>query len=180
MEVEKWKDISGCPGYQVSNLGRVKSMERKVSNGKSYRIVCEKILKPVKHSNGYLKVILSKYGEKKSYFIHRLVAAAFVQNESLFYNEINHIDECKTNNCASNLQWCEHIYNMNYGTRTERASKSNTNGKKSKSVICIETGVVYPSIKEVQRKLGFNNSSITRCCIGKQNTCGKLHWKYVE
>lgn len=183
MEEEKeiWRNISGCPGYQVSNLGRVKSIERKVSNGKSYRIVREKILKPDKHSSGYLKVILSKDGEKKSYFIHRLVAAAFVQNESLFYNEINHIDECKTNNCASNLEWSDRQHNCNFGTRNERLAKANTNNpKRSKKVICIETGVVYPSLSDVHRKFGFSKGNISSCCAGKLNSAYGYHWLYVD
>ena len=125
MEVEKWKYISGCTDYQVSNMGRVKSLKF----GK------ELILKPKKRSDGYLQVQLYNEGIKKYMLVHRLVCEAFVQNDSLFNNEINHIDENKENNCASNLEWCEHIYNINFGSHNERMAKS-----KSKPVICIETG----------------------------------------
>ena len=85
MEVEKWKDISGCPGYQVSNLGRVKSMERnvKLKNG-SIRTIRERILKPIKNKDGYLFIGLYNEGKKKNIKVHRLVGQAFVQNKSLF------------------------------------------------------------------------------------------------
>ena len=165
---EIWKDIPGYEGlYQVSNTGKVKSLNYMKTRK-------EKIMKPDKHSSGYFKVILSKDGEKKSYFIHRLVASSFVQNESLFYNEINHIDECKTNNCASNLEWCDHIYNMNFGTRVERITKA-----KSKTVICIETGKIYPSTRYIERKFGFYNSYISKCCRGKIESAYGYHWQYV-
>ena len=183
MEVENeiWRNIEGFPGYQVSNLGRVKSLERKVKHRNSYRTVNEKILKPGKNSKGYIFVILCKNGKNKKMYIHRLVCASFVQNNSLFNNEINHKDENKSNNCAENLEWCEHIHNINYGTHNERVRKSNTNNpKRSKKVICIETGKIYPSTMEVQRQFGFNNSSISQCCRGRYKTVGKLHWKYVE
>lgn len=181
-EKEIWKDITGYEGlYQISNLGRIKSLERKVKDNYGYRIVREKILNCRKQKNGYLAVYLYKNGKQKTIKVHRLVAYAFVKNDSLFNNEINHIDENKLNNCASNLQWCEHIYNMNYGTRTERASKSNTNNPKfSKRVKCLETGIVYPSISEIKRQLGFGIENISQCCNGKLKSAYKLHWKFVD
>lgn len=179
-EKEIWKTISECPNYQISNLGRVKSIERKVKSNNCYRTIREKILKPVKHRNGYLKISLFKDGEKKTMLVHRLVATAFVQNDSLFNNEVNHKNECKTDNRACNLEWCDRNYNVNYGTRNEMAAKSNINNPKfSKKVICIETNVVYPSTKDVERQFGFDNSSISKCCKGKQKSAYKLHWKYV-
>lgn len=171
---EIWKDIAGYEGlYKVSNIGNVKSLK----NGN------ERILKPHKRRNCYLQVQLYNEGIKKYMTIHRLVAQAFVQNESLFYNEINHKDEDKTNNNASNLEWCDAKYNCNFGTRNERRAKAQTgvyNTKISKSVMCVETGVVFPSVMEVNRQLGFDNSSISKCCLGKQNTCGGFHWCYVD
>ena len=171
---EKWKTIEWNPNYQVSNMGRVKSL----GNDKIRK---EKILKPIKNKNGYLIINLCKNGKFKHFFVHRLVAAAFVQNESLFYNEINHIDECKTNNCASNLEWCDRQHNINFGSRNKKVSKVNTNNPKfSKKVICIETGKIYPSLADVHRKFGFSQGNISSCCAGKLKTVGKLHWKYVD
>ena len=183
MEVENeiWRNISDYPNYQVSNLGRVKSMERKIKCNKGYRIVRERILKPYKDKGGYLMVSLWREGKMKKILVHRLVASAFVQNNSLFNNEINHKDENKSNNCAENLEWCEHIHNINYGTHNERVRKSNTNNpKKSKAVMCIETGDIYPSVNELKRKFGFDNSHISKCCRGKIELAYGYHWCYVE
>ena len=122
MEVENeiWRNISGCPDYQVSNIGRVKSLKF----GK------ERILKPGKSSSGYLQVQICNEGIKKYMLVHRIVCEAFVQNDSLFNNEINHLDENKENNCASNLEWSDRTHNCNFGTHNERMAKS-----KSKPVI---------------------------------------------
>lgn len=178
---EKWKAIPGYQNYQVSNIGRVKSIERNVK-GKfgSIRTIRERILKPVKNKFGYLTVNLYNGCKAKNIKIHRLVAAAFVQNNSLFNNEVNHIDECKTNNCASNLEWCTAEQNCNFGTRNERIAKANKNNiKYSKPVKCIDTGKIYPSLSDVQRQLGFNSDSISRCCKKKQKTSYKYRWEYV-
>lgn len=175
--IEIWKNIAGYESlYQVSNLGRVKSL----GNDRTRK---EKILKPGKNKLGYLKVVLCKEGKMKTITVHRLVAAAFVQNDSLFNNEINHIDENKENNCASNLEWCDRQYNANYGTAIERMAKAQTNDtKRSKKVICIETGIIYPSLNEVQRQLGFASTSISACCNKRYGykTVGGLHWEWAE
>ena len=181
---EIWKDITGYEGiYKVSNLGRVKSLERKVCNSRGYYTIKEKILKPGKDKDGYLRIYLYKDGIDKNMKIHRLVAQAFVKNNSLFNNEINHIDENKENNCATNLEWCDRKYNNNFGTHIQRVAKAKTgvyNTKKSKPVKCIETGKVYPSIMEVQRQLGFKQQHICSCCKGRIKTAYKFHWKYVD
>ena len=130
---EIWKDIPGYEGlYQVSNTGKVKSLNYMKTRK-------EKILKPRKEGKGYLKITLSKEGEKKDFKIHRLVASVFIPNPNNL-PQINHIDECKTNNNVENLEWCDNRYNSNYGTHTQRMAKA-----KSMSVICVETGKIYQS-----------------------------------
>ena len=117
---EIWKNIKGYEGlYQVSNLGRVKSLERKDNLG---RKVNEKILKNRNATHGYIAVILSKDSNKKTYRVHRLVAEAFIPNPNK-YLEVNHKDENKSNNRIDNLEWCDRKYNCNYGTFKERHSK---------------------------------------------------------
>ena len=167
---EKWKTIEGYPYYQVSNLGRVKSL----------KYCKERILKPNKLKNGYLLVKIFKEGKAKKILLHRLVASAFVQNNSLFNTEVNHLDENKENNCASNLEWSTREHNLKYGTRIERISKANTNGKKSKAVMCIDTGKIYPSLAEVQRQFGFKRGNISKCCRDKIKSVYGYHWSYVE
>lgn len=171
---EFWKDIDGFPDYQVSNLGNVKSLERKVKKWNGYRTVNERILKAKIDRGGYQMVGLCSYGKHKNMLVHRLVACAFLPNPDNL-PQVNHIDENKLNNNVSNLEWCTREYNNNYGSRTQRAAKAN-----SKSVKCLETGIVYPSAKDVERQLGFSQCDISRCCNGKRyKTVGGYHWKYV-
>ena len=145
--MEIYKDIEGYEGYQVSNHGNVKSLERECK-GKSRK---DKILKPFNNKDGYLRVGLYKEGKLKNHYVHRLVAEAFIENHNNF-REINHRDEDKANNCVSNLEWCDRKYNINYGTRNEKISKQ---------VLCLETNKIYPSLKEVQRQTGFAKSNIS-------------------
>lgn len=165
---EEYKDIEGYENlYQVSNLGNVKSLNYN-RTGK------ERILKPIKDNNGYLFVTLCKEREHIKYSIHRLVAEAFISNSDNL-PQVNHIDEDRTNNNVTNLEWCTAKYNSNYGSRTERSALS-----RSKQVMCIETGVAYPSSSEAARQLGFAQTNISRCCNGIRNTCGGFHWRFVS
>ena len=104
---EEWRDIKGYEGkYQVSNLGRVKSL----GNNKSKK---EKILDPKSNMYGYKEVRLSKEGKRKPYKVHRLVAIYFIPNPNN-YKEVNHKDENKQNNRIDNLEWCSRLYNVRY------------------------------------------------------------------
>ena len=169
---EIWKDIDGYQGkYQVSNLGNVKR-------------VGKKILKPQKRKHGYLSVWLyDGYNHAKQVSIHRLVAEAFIQNECGFA-EVNHIDEDKQNNKADNLEWCSHKDNSSYGTRGKRIGLANTNGKKSKGIAQYtlngELVAVYPSLQEANRH-GFAASNICRCANGHPNYSHAYgyKWKYI-
>lgn len=170
--VEIWRDIEGYEGlYEVSNLGRVKAL----GNGKTKT---HKIRKLAKDKCGYLFVTLSKNGIKKHYKVHRLVASAFITNPNNF-PQVNHIDEDKTNNRVDNLEWCDAKYNANYGTAIERRVKKQKNNNRSKSVLCVETTIIYPSISEAQRQTGFNEKGISLCCRKLQDKCGGFHWIYT-
>ena len=113
---EEWKDIPGYEGrYQVSNLGRVKSLARVCNVGQhsaAYHLP-EKIMRPKVRKSGYSLVSLNKDGVAKDEYIHRLVAQSFIPNEGgLPY--INHKDENPRNNRVDNLEWCTPKYNANY------------------------------------------------------------------
>lgn len=113
---EVWKDIEGYENlYQVSNLGRVKSIPRKI-NG---RIYGGKILHLSK--TPYCRVDLCKEGNVKSCLVHRLVAIAFIPNPNK-YPCVNHKDENKENNCVENLEWCTYAYNNLYSGVAQKAA----------------------------------------------------------
>lgn len=179
---EIWKDITEFEGYyQVSNLGRVKSVDRVVEQinrwgQKMKRIHKGQILIPIKDKTGYLHVILWSNGKPKTKRIHRLVAEAFIENPDNL-EQVNHKDEVKTNNCISNLEWCDRKYNSNYGTRNERMVE-----KLSKQVfqytLSGELVGLWPSINEAGRN-GFNQSAVCNCCLGKRKTYKGYIWSYV-
>lgn len=116
--VEIWKDIEGYEGlYEVSNQGRVRSL----NYNKTGKV---KELKPKNNGNGYLIAQLYKCGKIKYFLIHRLVAKAFLEDWSMWFPEVNHKDEDKTNNSVDNLEWCSTKYNNNYGTRLDRVRQT--------------------------------------------------------
>ena len=121
MEEEIWRPIDGHDGYAVSNLGRVRSVDRTIQRyyrGKEYDYKLKgKILSLSLSKLGYLRVKLGKNG--KIYFVHRLVAEAFIPKIK-GCNYINHKDEDKRNNVPGNLEWCTTAYNNNYNNRQAR------------------------------------------------------------
>lgn len=161
--MEIWKNIN-LKGYedfyQVSNLGRVRSVDKVDSLG---RLIRGKIKSNANNGNGYLVVNLKNNGKQKMVTVHRLVAEAFIENPKNLPC-VNHKDENKTNNKVNNLEWCDHKYNNSYGTAHIRSAKAHINHPNmSKKVICVETGVIYPSIAEVERQLGICSSNIVVC-----------------
>ena len=111
---EIWKDIKGFEGlYQVSNLGRVKSLTRKVKTFNGFRTSKGQLLKPLKTNRGYYRVDLKQKQKNKYVSIHRLVSEAFVPNPNN-YRIVNHKDSNQANNNADNLEWCTQSYNVKY------------------------------------------------------------------
>lgn len=122
---EIWKDIKNFEGYyQVSNLGRVRSLDRIIvyNNGRKH-IHKGKILNLKPKKTGYIDVYLQKQFDSKNFLLHRLVAEAFIPNPNN-YPIINHKDENPSNNCVDNLEWCTYEYNNNYGSRNSKLSNS--------------------------------------------------------
>lgn len=115
-EKEIWKDIKGYEGlYQVSNLGRIKSLQRyRISKSGTNQNVNEKILKQsCGKTNKYLNVTLAKNKKNKTFQIHRLAALNFIPNPNN-YPQVNHKDGNKQNNCVDNLEWCTCKENINH------------------------------------------------------------------
>lgn len=109
---EEWKDIVGYEGrYQVSNLGRVRSLAREYCTPVACKRVPERILKVQENNNGYLYILMRIESKKYKHYIHRLVAAAFLEKPYEDAYEVNHKDKVRKNNHLSNLEWLNHIDN---------------------------------------------------------------------
>lgn len=169
-DIEIWKDIEGYDGfYQVSNFGRVRSVDRYIKN-KKYKGA---LLKPNKTIWGYYDVKI----KGKHYSIHRLVYTAFVGNIP-FDKEINHINEDKTDNHPQNLQAVSKSVNINWGDRNNSVRK-----KLSIPVIqCLKDGTEYFgwfSITDASKALSIKDSNISQCCKGKREIAGGFKWRYA-
>lgn len=189
---EIWKDIEGYEGlYQVSNIGRVKSLEKYVKTGGGYGLhfLSERILKQGKGSRGYLQVRLGNGKKQKMFAVHRLVAQAFIPNPDSL-PQVNHKDENKENNCVDNLEWCSSKYNCNYGSRnckigsTQKESGIQRNNKYTSKEVYQYTldGIfvnTYPSMHEAARQTGLDNSAISKVCRGKIKYTGGFIWSYT-
>ena len=191
-DIEVWKTvISDCEtyeGYKVSNLGRMMSLNYR-NTGKS------ELMNPYEDKKGYLQVNLSKNGETKTCFVHRIVAETFIPNPEnkphinhkiegkkgkkinmVIFNEDGSIDKERTT-----IEWVTPKENNDYGTRTERIAKANTNGKCSKKVLQFtldgEFVREYPSAHECGRN-GFHQGHVVECCNGKRKTHKGFRFMY--
>lgn len=187
---EIWKDIEGYEGlYQVSNLGRVKSLKRKTNNqfGKEERILSLTI-----NSVGYKVTKLSKSKMSKTINVHRLVAETFIPNPNN-YPCINHKDGDKTNNCIDNLEWCTYSHNNKEAFKLG-LRKPAWKGKKGSQHNCAkkvkqydlngnlinefgsitEAGELFSSISKRP------NDNISEMLRGKSKESFGYIWKYAE
>ena len=183
---EIWKDIEGYEGtYQVSNLGRVRSLDRyteqpSVKGGTHERLRKGCILKQRQSERGYKTILLYNQADRKKhlYYVHRLVAFAFVPGYSEG-KEVNHKDEVITNNHADNLEWITQMENLRYGTRGQRVNKN-----RFQSVQQYDTDgnliATFKSMSDAERETGIYRRSITLCCQGKTKTAGGYRWRYTE
>lgn len=177
--MEEWKDIEGYEGlYQVSNLGRVRSLDHYASNGRTMILYRGKVLSQNLGTNGYYSVQLCKNNIPKRREIHRLVAETFLKRTS-GKDIVNHKDEVKTNNHVDNLEWCTPTYNTNYGDAISKRSermKGRPNKKKWVKVRCNETGVYYESVKHAAEATGVHRSAISMVLNGKRVKAGGYTW----
>ena len=176
-EQEEWRDIKGFERlYQVSNMGRVRSLSRIVRAGKNkQRRTNGKVLTPWKTKHGYLHVGLGR-GERES--VHRLVAMTFIPNPKN-YPDVNHKDENKANNVVSNLEWCNHSYNALYGTCQERLRKHKNTPVEMVDKTTHEVLAVFESMKVAMRETGVNKVTISMVCRGKRKIGGGYIWRYA-
>ena len=172
---EIWKPIKGYEGkYEVSNLGRVKSLSRYVAcKGGRVSFRKSRYLK-FEDNHGYKKVSLCKECTKKEFLVHRLVAEAFVPNPEN-KPEINHKDGARDNNIYTNLEWVTHSENIIYSRDVLHRYYHST------PVICVETGKRFESTKAANEHINhIHNGHISECCKGKRQTVGGYHWRYAD
>jgi len=176
---EVWKPISGYEGlYEISNLGRVKSLERTVKNGHGGRVVQETILKICKTNRRYSGVGLSKNRELQNLNVHRLVAIAFVSNPE---NKpmVNHINGVRYDNRADNLEWTTAKENIQHAWSSGICNSDYC----KKKVMQIKDGKiikVWESQHEISRCLNISQGNISACCIGKRKTASGFQWKSAD
>ena len=178
---EEWKPVVGYEGrYEVSNLGRVRSVGRTVIDKVGRRQVWPSIvLSAFLNLEGRIQVSLWKDNRKKILQVHRLVAMAFLPNPDNL-PQVNHKDENPQNNRVDNLEWCTNKYNVNYGTALVRMAQKNM-------IPVIGTDkdgneYRFASIKEAGEKTGVCKKDIAHCCkkLPYRQTAGGYRWRYAE
>lgn len=180
--MEVWKPIVGYETtHMVSNLGRIRSLDRTVKCRDCYRTARGRILSVKTTPEGYWQVTLSNGGIDKTHYVHRLVAKAFIPNPNDL-PEVNHKDEDKSNNCVDNLEWCTRKYNSRYNDLNHRI------GLKRRGKIINGTPILqftldgificeYGSSHEAQRLTGIDSSYICKVINGKAKSAGGYKWK---
>jgi len=155
-------DVPSLEGVQVSYDGEV------YQDGRHLR-------KSVNKVTGYVTVRVRGVGPQ---YVHRLVAEAFIANPN-GYPEVNHKNEKKADNRASNLEWCTHTYNMHYGTCPQRISDAN-----SIPVVMMSRDnkvlAIYPSGLEARRANGFKGHDINKALKDPNKTYNGYKWKYLQ
>lgn len=192
MKVEEiWKDIEGYEGkYQVSNLGNARSLDRYVKHNTSKtKEIFRKgqNLKPLKNHKGYLSIdIGTGKGDRKTVFIHRMVAKAFIPNpKPNKYNQINHKNGIKSDNRAVNLEWCNNSINQLHAYKHGLNKRVDYAGKPKRPVMQIDPKTdevinVFESIADAAKHINYKQkSNISQVCLGKRNLCGGYYWKYI-
>lgn len=177
--------------YQVSNLGRVKSLKRVVKTGRNgHRTIQETIIKPrLDKKRGYQTINLRIYPKRYSFSLHKLVAELFIPNPDNL-PEVNHKDNNPSNNRADNLEWCNQSYNIKYAYKYGNAKPTSGCFKKGniphnlkkvsqydKKGNFIKT---YSSVKLAAKSINRTPTSIFNCLAGRTRYAGGYIWRYAD
>ena len=174
-ENEVWLPIKDYENYMVSNLGRIKSLEKIVKRKRNGDFKTkDKILKIQTNRYGYSYVTLYKNKKPKIFSIHQLVSINFIPNPNN-YKYVNHKDENKSNNCVDNLEWCDVKYNNCYGSRRSRVKQKTA---KKINQYDLEGNFVktWDSLSDAIKF--YKNIHIVDVCRGRRKKCMGYIWRY--
>jgi len=191
MAHEEWRDVVGFEGYyQVSNLGRVKGLDRIVPDKQlgHKHIRGRMMTNTTSGGRGYPTVTLTKNGSQRPYYVHRLVAEAFIPNPDNL-PEIDHIDAVITNNDISNLRWVTHEENVKHIREMGHWYNGSENLVryreeallKSRKPVIRSDGKVFKSVVDAAAAIGVSRQSVSR--VLKDETgryqCQGYRFKYA-
>jgi hypothetical protein len=184
--METWKTIPNTNDlYEISDLGRVKSLSREWKSGRGGGIVRiqDRYIKPHTHELGYIYVSVRYNKKTKLYFVHRLIAEAFIPN-SLGKPNINHKNGAKWDNRIENLEWCTQSENVQHSFDNgfqipSWLGKKGKNHHSSKPIKCIENNKMYSCAVDAAKELKINPCHISEVCKGKRKTVGGYKFNYA-
>lgn len=191
MDNEVWMPVRGWETlYEVSNKGRVRSLDRRCKRWNTSMLYKGRIMKQQENNMGYRYVILKDMDRKEKAYVHRLVATAFLHRSSKLAI-VNHKDFNPKNNCVENLEWTTSDGNFRYSAdrgRYERTEawrshlKATLDEVMGKSVIgeslSTNTVVFYKALNDCAED-GFQPSCVSCCCNGKRKTHAGFKWRFV-
>lgn len=179
---EIWKEVKYFEDYyEVSNMGRVRSIDRYVPhvNG-SERLIRGRLMKLQNSDFGYKQITLVEDKKTKTYKVHRLVAEAFIPNPHN-YQCVTHKDGNVTNNNVENLMWCTYEHYLDRDKNREKAIKtvSRTVLQYTKDGKFVNE---YPSMIEAERQTGIFSVQISKCCKGIKHhrSAGGFIWRFKD
>ena len=192
--MEVWKKVRGYDGYEVSDRGRVRSIDRTIQTTKGLRRYKGRILNQTIATN-YLSVMLSVKGNQKRFTVHRLVALHFIPNP-LNKEQVNHIDGDRLNNSASNLEWVTQSENMKHAHKIglikmsekqllaleKNRHKGQMSGRVSVNQYALNGELIktFHSIVEASKATGISVASISENVRGRNKTGGGYVWRYAD
>lgn len=181
--MEEWRDIREYEGYyQVSNYGRVRSLDRIVKGVRNGKEVAwhrkGKILNQTNNENEYNIVSISKKNNKR---VHVLVAEAFIPNPH-GYTVVHHKNHDKKDNRVENLMWMSFQQHSSLHSSEDSDNKRKLLSKRVDQIDMLTGEVIHQweSLKEVERELGYSHGIISECCNGKRKSANGFVWKYVK
>jgi hypothetical protein len=183
---EIWAPIDGYPNYEVSSLGRIKSLPKQIDHKQYIEYAKERIITEKRHTSGYLSVSLSHNGKKKQFLIHRLVAAAFLVKEPS-HTQVNHKNGIRTDNRVDNLEWVTVSENHRHSFRVlgrehprTMLGRKGANNPSSVKVVCSTLGMTFDSVKETAQALGIGERRLSDVLNDKAIHVRGLHFRRLH